>query len=165
MHNNQENWDKMTVLILCQIQDLGTKRAILEESGISLPEILERMEKFGRIWSKEHSNVNGHDLTKLKLPINEWLNSSSFGKDNVFLGDVIDAFRVMKINYVFQMYAYEATKRRPFMVAFKENFSGEQTVMARLFFDNCRESSKIPPIESIVFNEGMLFWIGKTWGM
>lgn len=161
MSNKQKQWHKLTALLLCALPDLETKQHFLKEAGITLPEILEEISIWGDIWKQY--NVNGHDLRPLKLSITEWLKDYN----DPIKGKVMYAFATMKLNYVFQMYAFHLAPKYRFLDEFKKNFSTKAEIdLAMDFIERARKQSKLPPIDTMMsWMEEDISWVKKTWGL
>lgn len=159
--SDSQKWKKLTTLLLCALPDLKIKQHCLKEAGITLPEILEQISIWGEIWEQE--NVNGHDLRPLKLSITEWL---KYHNDPI-KEKVMEVFSMMKINYVFQMYAFRLLPKYRFLDEFRKKFSTQEEIeLAMNFIERARKQSKIPPIDTMMsWMEEDFSWVKKTWGM
>jgi len=145
---------------LSQISTLSEKQKVLQEAGISLPELLEKASIWGKIWEQE--NVNGHDLRPLKLSIVKYLEHYN----DQIKEKVINAFSSMQIHYVFQMYAFAMNPHYAFLKAFEKYFSNEDKKKEAIaFLENVRKTSKLPPMQSVMWMREELDIVTETWGL
>jgi hypothetical protein len=158
----EENWKKLQLLtLLATVEDKNKRREIVKLSGISIIDFLRHDTSciFGRYIIEE--KCYNYEVMKMKM--------NDLYKDlpeSLFKQELMEAFRIMEINYVFQMHAYKSIKKEPFIVGFKRHFSQNTLPEATEWIKLIQERNVIIPFDTEnLFTEDNIFWIEKVWGL
>lgn len=158
----ETNWKRLQILtIVATVQDKNERKKMVKISGISIIDFLRHDTSciFGRRTIEE----KGYDYEIMKTRVDNLYKDLP---ESIFKEELSEAFRIMEIQYVFQMHAYKDIKKDNFITAFKRHFSQKTLHEADEWINWIQSRHAIIPFDTEnLFTEDNIFWIEKVWGL